>query len=239
MKQSIRLGRIGGVPVGVHWSVAFIFGLVTWELATSAFPDAYGTGSHPAYWVAAGIAAALFFASLLAHEGSHAVAARRHGIGVRSITLWLFGGVAQLEGEAHSPGADFTIAAVGPGMSVVLAGAFAGTQLLLEHAGVHGLVVGVCSWLWEINLLLAAFNLIPAAPLDGGRAAAPAPRCWRHGPGWASAWSWSAWACSSSPRATPSVCGPSSSGGSSSQRHEPRAKPRSASGGSRGTPWAR
>jgi Zn-dependent protease len=169
MRQSIRLGRIGGVPVGVHWSVAFIFGLVTWELATSAFPDAYGTGAHPAYWVAGGVAAALFFLSLLAHEGSHAVAARRHGVGVRSITLWLFGGVAVLEGEAPNPGADFTIAAVGPGMSVALAGAFAATQLLLEHAGAHGLVVGVCSWLWQINLLLAGFNLIPAAPLDGGR----------------------------------------------------------------------
>lgn len=169
MKQSIRLGRFGGVPVGVHWSVAFIFGLVTWELATSAFPAAYGTGAHPAYWVGAVVAATLFFVSLLAHEGSHAVAARRHGAGVRSITLWLFGGVAQLEGEAPNPGADFTIAAVGPGMSVALAGAFAAAQLLLEQAGAHGLVVGVCSWLWQINLLLAGFNLIPAAPLDGGR----------------------------------------------------------------------
>jgi Zn-dependent protease/CBS domain-containing protein len=169
MKQSIRLGRFGGVPVGMHWSVALIFGLVTWELATSAFPNAYGPGPHPAYWVAAALAAVLFFGSLLAHEGSHAVAARRHGIGVRSITLWLFGGVAQLEGEAHDPGADFTIAAVGPAMSVALAGAFAGTELVLEHAGANGLVVGVCSWLWQINLLLAGFNLIPAAPLDGGR----------------------------------------------------------------------
>jgi Zn-dependent protease len=169
MKQSVRLGRIGGVPIGVHWSVACIFALVTWELATTAFPDAYGAGSHPGYWVAAAVAATLFFVSLLAHEGSHAVAARRHGIGVRSITLWLFGGVAQLEGDARSPRADFTIAAVGPGMSVALAGAFAATQLLAERAGSHGLVVGVCSWLWQINLLLAGFNLIPAAPLDGGR----------------------------------------------------------------------
>jgi hypothetical protein len=88
---------------------------------------------------------------------------------VHSITLWLFGGVAQLDGDAQSPGADFTIAAVGPGMSVVLAGVFGALQLLLEGAGVRGLAVGVSSWLWQINLLLAAFNLIPAAPLDGGR----------------------------------------------------------------------
>ncbi len=169
MKQSIRLGRVGGVPVGVHWSVAVIFSLVTWELATSVFPGAYGPGAHASYWVAAVVAATLFFVSLLAHEGSHAVMARRHGVGVRSITLWLFGGVAQLEGEAHTPGADLTIAAVGPGTSIGLAGLFAAAQLLLERAGASGLAVSVVSWLWQINLLLAAFNLIPAAPLDGGR----------------------------------------------------------------------
>jgi Zn-dependent protease len=170
MKQSIRLGRVGGVPVGVHWSVAVIFGLLTWELATIVLPDTYGgIGAHPAYWVAAVVAATLFFLSLLAHEGSHAVEARRRGVGVRSITLWLFGGVAQLEGEARDPGSDFAIAVVGPAMSIVLAGVFATAQLLVEQAGAHGLVVGVLSWLWEINLLLAGFNLIPAAPLDGGR----------------------------------------------------------------------
>ena len=123
----------------------------------------------PPYWAAAIVTAILFFVSLLAHEASHAVVARRHGVGVRSITLWLFGGVAQLEGEAHTPGADFAIAAVGPGTSMALAGGFAATQILFERAGAHGLAVGVCSWLWQINLLLAGFNLIPAAPLDGGR----------------------------------------------------------------------
>ncbi len=169
MKQSIRLGRIGGVPVGVHWSVAVIFGLVTWELATIVLPDTYGGGARPAYLVAAVVAATLFLASLLAHEGSHAVVARRHGVGVRSITLWLFGGVAQLDSEAHTPGSDFAIAAVGPATSVLLAGVFGVAQLVFEHAGAQGLVVDVAMWLWQINLLLAAFNLIPAAPLDGGR----------------------------------------------------------------------
>ena len=169
MRQSIRLGRVAGVPVGVHWSVAVIFGLVTWQLATIVFPGVYGTGTRPVYWAAAVAAAVLFFVSLLAHEASHAVVARRNGVGVRSITLWLFGGVAQLEGEAHTPGADFRIAVVGPATSVALAGVFAAAQVVLERAGAHGLVVDVPNWLWEINLLLAAFNLIPAAPLDGGR----------------------------------------------------------------------
>ena len=197
MKQTVRLGRVGGVPVGMHWSVAVIFGLVTWELATSAFPGAYGPGPHPSYWVAAVVAAFLFFLSLLAHEGSHAVVARRHGVGVRSVTLWLFGGVAQLEGEAHTPGADFTIAAVGPGTSIGLAGLFGAAQFLLEKSGASGLAVSVVSWLWQVNLLLAAFNLVPAAPLDGGRilraglwramGSRRAPRSWRHAPGSGSA----------------------------------------------------
>ena len=144
------------------------------------------------------MAAFLFFLSLLAHEGSHAVVARRHGVGVRSVTLWLFGGVAQLEGEAHTPGADFTIAAVGPGTSIGLAGLFGAAQFLLEKSGAPGLAVSVASWLWQVNLLLAAFDLVPAAPLDGGRilrAGLRAPwgsrargrRSWRHAPGSGSA----------------------------------------------------
>jgi Zn-dependent protease/CBS domain-containing protein len=168
MRQSIRLGSYDGIPVGIHWSVAVIFGLVTWELADIVLPGAYG-GTRAAYWIAALVAAFLFFASLLAHELSHAVVARRHGVAVRSITLWLFGGVAQLGGEALTPGADFKIAAAGPGTSLILVGVFAGIQGLMSAAGVHGLITAVPSWLWKINLLLAAFNLIPAAPLDGGR----------------------------------------------------------------------
>ena len=163
------MGRVAGIPIDVHWSVGVIFALVTWQLAGVVFPDRYGPGHHPAYWVAAIAAALLFFLSLLLHEGSHAVVARRHHVGVRSITLWLFGGVAQLEGEALTPGADFSIAAAGPGASIVLAGVFGATQLVFERLGASALAVDVPRWLWEINLLLAGFNLIPAAPLDGGR----------------------------------------------------------------------
>jgi Zn-dependent protease len=168
VKQSVRLGTYAGIPVGVNWSVAVIFGLVTWELADIVLPSAY-SGTRASYWVTALVAAVLFFGSLLAHEVSHAVVARHHGVAVRSITLWLFGGVAQLEGEAHTAGAEFRIAAVGPGTSLLLVGTFAAVEALMNAAGVHGLVQAVPSWLWKMNLLLAAFNLIPAAPLDGGR----------------------------------------------------------------------
>jgi Zn-dependent protease len=177
VKQSIRLGTYAGVPVGVHWSVAVIFGLVSWELAHFEFPGTYA-GTTTTYWVAAVVTALFFFASLLAHEVSHAVVARRHGVAVRSITLWLFGGVAELGDEARTPGDDFRIAAVGPGTSFLLVGVFAAVQALMSGVGVHGLVEGVPSWLWKINLLLAGFNLIPAAPLDGGRILRAG--LWRH-----------------------------------------------------------
>jgi Zn-dependent protease/CBS domain-containing protein len=180
MNQTLRLGRIGGVPVGVNWSVLVIFGLLAWELAALEFPARYGGGSHPTYWVAALVAAVLFFVSLLAHELAHAVVARHNGIGVRSITLWLFGGVAQLEGDALDPGADFRIAAVGPATSLVLAGVFAATEAIGAAAGVHGLALGVPAWLAWINLLLAVFNVIPAAPLDGGRILRAGLWHWNH-----------------------------------------------------------
>jgi Zn-dependent protease len=169
VRQSLRLGRFAGVDVGVNWSVLVVFGLLTWALAGAMSPSSPSGGPTAADWVAAAVAAAVFFVSLLAHEVSHALVARHNGVGVRSITLWLFGGVAQLEGEAHTAGADFRIAAVGPATSVALAVVFAFAQLAAQALGAAGLVVAVLSWLWKINLLLAAFNLVPAAPLDGGR----------------------------------------------------------------------
>jgi Zn-dependent protease/CBS domain-containing protein len=106
---------------------------------------------------------------LLAHEMAHAVVAQRNGISVEAITLWLFGGVAKLEGEPDTPGADFRVAAVGPAVSVVLAVVFTLLGVALDAAGSPDLVVGVALWLGLINAVLAVFNLVPAAPLDGGR----------------------------------------------------------------------
>ena len=154
--------------MGVNWSVAVILALFAWELAVYVLPTHSGH-ADAADWVAGVIGAVVLLGSLLAHEVSHALVARHNDVRVRSITLFVFGGVAQLEGEAHTPGADFRIAAVGPGVSLVLATLFGAIQMAVVAAGVHGLPVRVLSWLWQINLLLAIFNLIPAAPLDGGR----------------------------------------------------------------------
>jgi len=179
MNQTLRLGRIKGIPVGVNWSVVVIFVLITWELAAIELPPS-GTSTNASYWAAGLIASLFFFGSLLAHELSHAVVAEHHGIGVDSITLWLFGGVAQLQGEALTPGVDFRIAAAGPATSLLLAGAIGGLEAVAVSAGVHGLLVGILSWLWRINFLLAVFNLIPAAPLDGGRILRAGLWAWNH-----------------------------------------------------------
>lgn len=168
MRQSIRLGTFYGIPVGVNWSVLVIVALFAWELAEYVLPAQSG---HPDVgdWIAGVAGALVLVLSLLAHELSHAVVARRNGVRVRSITLFVFGGVAQLEGEAHTPGADFRIAAVGPMTSLLLAAIFGAAHASAVALGEQGRTINLLTWLWEINLLLAGFNLIPAAPLDGGR----------------------------------------------------------------------
>ncbi|MGH3737922.1 MAG: site-2 protease family protein [Micromonosporaceae bacterium] len=169
MTASFRLGRIAGVQIGVNWSVLIIFGLIAWGLSAGRFPAAYPDQPWWAYLLAGGAAAVVFFVGLLAHEMSHALLARRNGIEVEGITLWMFGGVAQLRGEARTPGAELRIAGVGPLVSVLIGLGFALVAGLLRVAGFGGLVVGAFGWLAGINILLAVFNLIPAAPLDGGR----------------------------------------------------------------------
>jgi Zn-dependent protease/CBS domain-containing protein len=169
MGASFYLGRIAGIRVGVHWSVLAVFALIAWGLATARFPAAYPDSSPAARMTAALVTAIVFFASLLAHELSHALVARRHGQDVEDITLWLFGGVARLSGEARDPVAELRIAGVGPLVSLVLGVLFLLGAGLLAAAGYGGLVLASFAWLGGINVLLALFNVIPAAPLDGGR----------------------------------------------------------------------
>ena len=169
MEESIRLGRIAGVSIGLNWSVLLVAWLLSWSLASHRLPTSYPGHSTGAYWVAGVGTALVFFMSLIAHEMGHALVARRHGVRVEGITLWLFGGVAKLGGEAATPTAEFRIAAVGPAVSVALAGLFGGSALLLDAVSAPSLMVGAATWLATINVILAVFNLIPAAPLDGGR----------------------------------------------------------------------
>ncbi|MFF3856538.1 site-2 protease family protein [Micromonospora sp. NPDC002575] len=169
MRASFGIGRIAGVPVGVNWSVLVIFALIAWGLAASQFPRSYPDRPTWAYVLAGLSAAVVFFLGLLAHEVSHAVIAKRNGLEVSGITLWLFGGVAELRGEARDPGAELRIAGVGPLVSLIIGVFFGGVAALLALAGAHGLLLGALAWLAGINILLAVFNVLPAAPLDGGR----------------------------------------------------------------------
>jgi Zn-dependent protease len=169
MTASLRFGRVAGIPVGANWSALFIAALIAWSLGGQLLP-AQVPGLAPAtYWMAGAVGAALFLGSLLAHEIGHALVARRAGLRVRSITLWLLGGVAQLEDEPASPGDELRVAVVGPAVSLALAVGFGLAAAALSVVGGPVLVVAVAAWLALANVLLGLFNLLPAAPLDGGR----------------------------------------------------------------------
>lgn len=169
MKATFVLGRIAGVRVGVHWSVLLIFGIIAFGLSQGRLPETHPGRSWAVYWAAGLCTAVVFFASLLAHELAHAVVARRNGVEVDDIVLWLLGGAARLRTEASSPGAELRIAGVGPLVSLLLGGLFALGAWLLDLASASGIVVEMAAWLAGINVLLAIFNSVPAAPLDGGR----------------------------------------------------------------------
>ncbi len=169
MRATIWIGRMAGVRVGVHWSVLLIFGLITLGLAEGRLPAAYPGRSPALYWAAGLATAVVFFGSLLAHELAHAVVARRNGVKVADVVLWLLGGAARLKGEADTPGAEARIAGVGPLVSLALGGLFALAAWLLDAGAAARLLVESVGWLAVINVLLAVFNSIPAAPLDGGR----------------------------------------------------------------------
>jgi Zn-dependent protease/CBS domain-containing protein len=166
MTDSITFGRIAGIRVGVHWSWLVVFALITWSLAASVFPAQNPGLSDGTYLAMALAAAILFFASLLLHELGHAVQARREGMEIEGITLWLFGGVAQFRGMFPSAWAEFRIAVAGPAVSLVLGVVF---MALARLAALPDAPDGVLFWLGSINITLLVFNLLPALPLDGGR----------------------------------------------------------------------
>ncbi len=165
MHASFSLGRWAGVEIGVNWSWVVIFGLICWSLAAIVFPDSSPGLSDAAYIAMAAIGAILFFTSLLLHELGHAVVARREGMEIDGIVLWLFGGVAKFKGLFPSAGAELRIAIAGPLVSLVIGI----SMLTLAAAPLPDAVDGVVAWLGSINLLLLAFNMLPALPLDGGR----------------------------------------------------------------------
>ncbi len=160
-----RLGRLADIDIVVHWSWFLIFFLLAWSLAEGLFRNDYPTWTTAELWLAGAATSLLLFGSVLVHEFAHAVMARRQGITVSSITLFIFGGVSSLTEEPEHPKQEFLIAAVGPVTSFLLAGLFGVAGLALRGTG-----VGTASlYLAFINVLLGVFNLLPGFPLDGGR----------------------------------------------------------------------
>jgi Zn-dependent protease/CBS domain-containing protein len=164
---TFRIGRVFGFEINVHWSWLFIFVLVTWTFATGVLEDAYPNWPGAQRWILANAIAAIFFISILLHEMSHSLLARRYGIPVSSITLFVFGGVSNLGKEPDNARQEFWIAIVGP-----LTSLFLGLVCLVLYFSLdpldHGASV-IAGNLAAINIAIGVFNLVPGFPLDGGR----------------------------------------------------------------------
>lgn len=181
MPKGFHLARIAGIDVYLDWSLAIIFLLVTFSLGAVGLPDWHPDWGAATTWLTAVLASVLFFASVLIHEMSHALVGRRFGIDVPSITLFVFGGMAQMRDEPHAWRPELWMAVAGPLTSLVLGVAFialgwlVGGPLPADTGDAEGFLsrlnplATLCFWLGPVNIVLAFFNLVPGFPLDGGR----------------------------------------------------------------------
>lgn len=167
MKGSVRLGRIAGIEIGIHYTWLLAFALITWSLAQGFFPQSYPGWDLATYWLTGIMAALLLFLSVLLHELAHSLVAQARGLPVQSITLFIFGGVSNIVEEAKRPTVEFLMAIVGPLTSLALAGMFWGLVQVVENQG--SVLAAILSYLALINAILGIFNLLPGFPLDGGR----------------------------------------------------------------------
>lgn len=167
--KSITLFKLFGFPVKIDLSWIVIAVLVVWSLAGALFPRLYPGLSTGTYSLM-GIAGALgLFLSIIIHEFAHSKIAQSRGLPMKGITLFIFGGVAEMSEEPPDPGTEFRVAVAGPITSILIAAVCFGIQRLGESIGWPVVVTGIFRYLWWINLILVAFNVIPAFPLDGGR----------------------------------------------------------------------
>jgi Zn-dependent protease/CBS domain-containing protein len=165
-RHTIPVGRIFGITIDLDYSWFLIFGLLTWILAVSYYPMELKNWSPAGYWFMGAATALLLFVSVLLHELGHSVVAKRFGIPVPRITLFIFGGVSQIATEPADAKIEFWMAAAGPAVSFVLAALFWELRLIL--LGAPALIV-LTKYMALLNLVLGVFNLIPGFPLDGGR----------------------------------------------------------------------
>ena len=169
MKQTMPLGRVAGIRIGAHWSALVMVVLIGWLLGAQVLPGLAPHEPAVAYWAVAVPGAVTFIAALLAHELAHSLVARRYGVPVTSITLWTLGGVSELGGEPPHARADLLIAAAGRATSLTAGLVLGGIAALLRAGDGPVIAVAALGWLAVMNVFLAVFNLLPGAPLDGGR----------------------------------------------------------------------
>jgi Zn-dependent protease/CBS domain-containing protein len=166
MQGSFKLGSIAGIDIRVHYTWLFAFFLIAWSLALGYFPMADQGLGTTTYWLLGVVSALLLFGSVLVHELGHSLVATARGLRVDNITLFIFGGISSIAGEATSARDEFLIAVVGPLTSLVLAGVFWVIGQIVSSTSAVGAVAGYLAF---TNLLLGGFNIVPAFPLDGGR----------------------------------------------------------------------
>ncbi|OGP88369.1 MAG: peptidase M50 [Deltaproteobacteria bacterium RBG_16_48_10] len=167
--KKIRLFKIFGFEVGIDWTWIILAILIAWSLSVGFFPFRFKNLSTETYWLMGIVGALGLFFSIVFHEMSHSLVARKYGIRIKGITLFIFGGVAEMGDEPSSPKAEFMMAIVGPLSSIFISFVFYGIYFLGRQNGWAQPINGVVQYLAFINGLLAGFNLVPAFPLDGGR----------------------------------------------------------------------
>jgi len=171
MKPTFQLGRIGGIAIGIHYSLFLAAILIAWSLAVSFFPYYFPEWSKTQYWSIGVVAAILLFASVLIHELAHSFVAIARGHEITGITLFIFGGVSNIKAMDETARDEFVISVVGPITSAILGGISLAIWMAARaaDASLSGPLAGLFLYLALVNLLLAAFNILPGFPLDGGR----------------------------------------------------------------------
>jgi Zn-dependent protease/CBS domain-containing protein len=166
---SVKVGSVIGIPVYLHYTLVIAFGLVTWTLASGYMPNEYPGYGPQVYWVIGLASAAILFLSVFVHELAHSYVAKRNGLSIDRIILFIFGGVAQMGEESPSANVEFKVSLVGPATSFAIAGLLGLAYWVAKGTGVEAAYYASLEYGGLVNLLLGGFNLIPAFPLDGGR----------------------------------------------------------------------
>ncbi len=170
MRGVLRLGKIAGIEIGVHYTWIFALVLFTWLFAQSTFPAIYPGWPIRTYWITGTIVSLAIFISVLVHELCHSLVAINRGLKVNSIIFFIFGGVSNIENEPESARVEFLMAGAGPLSSLILGGIFIGGAFLLDSFNRFAEpLVGTIYYIGVINIYLAVFNIFPGFPLDGGR----------------------------------------------------------------------